>query len=234
MTTTFRGRTACQCLAEWLPVYEQELLDLGVIKHSIDIFQLIGNAKASAGVHAKGGAFDIAQTQPLAIEVARQMGADATWPRMWTNNVHTHGVLRGCPHNGPARYQIDAVDAGYDGTGRGGRGARDTGPRPLSGRTWEQGIAWATARQAARVKAKRQRRFLEALRLAAIAVAANDKAAARLHLRVAATTGALLRKPAAVIKLWRWRGKWTRPKSPAVMPKWLAPSLRNMRRKHSR
>jgi len=227
MTTTFRGRKACDCLAKWLPVYEQELLDLGVIKHSIDIFQLIGNAAASAGVHASGGAFDIAQTQPLAIEVARQMGADATWARMWPGNVHTHGVLRGCPHNGPARYQIDAVDAGYDGTGRGGRGARDTGPRPLSGRTWKQGIAWAKARQ-------RPRRFLEALDLAADAVAANDKAGARRHLLTAARLATALGKPAAAIKLWRWRRKWTRPKSPAVLPKWLPASLRNMRRKHSR
>ena len=146
MTDTFRGRPCCPCLARWLPAYELELLACKVIRVSLDVLQLIGNAPASAGVHSTGGAFDIAQTQDKAIAIARLMGADATWARLWPDNVHTHGVLRGCPHNGPARYQIDAVDAGFDGTGTGGRGARDTGPRPLSGRTWQEGIAWHRAR----------------------------------------------------------------------------------------
>jgi hypothetical protein len=80
------------------------------------------------------------------------MGADATWhrPYNWDHArgmEHTHGVLRGCPHNGPARYQIAAVDAGYNGLGHLGHGARDNGPRPLSHRTWEEGIAWAKALQ---------------------------------------------------------------------------------------
>lgn len=151
-TSTFRGKPACSCLIEWLPVYEQELLRRKVIKESIDIYQLIGGAAASGGTHATGGAFDIAQTSTTAIYVARQMGADATWhrPYNWDSRggmSHTHGVLRNCPHNGPARYQIAAVDAGYNGLGSGGRGARDTGPRPLSGRTWRQGIEWAKAQQ---------------------------------------------------------------------------------------
>lgn len=144
---TFRGKNACDCLVQWLPVYEAKLLELGVIVNSLDIFQLTGTAAASAGTHT-GGAFDIAQTQDLAIWVARQMGADATWHRPYNWNgkggvAHTHGVLRGCPHNAGGRYQIAAVDEGYDGLGSGGRGGRDTGPRPLSGRTWQQGIEWA-------------------------------------------------------------------------------------------
>lgn len=145
MTVMFRGRPACTCLATWLPAYEAELLRRGVIEHSIDIYQLIGGATASAGTHATGGAFDIAQTSREAIAVARQMGADATWHRTPAQGFpnHTHGVLRGCPHNGPARYQIDAVDAGYNGLGHAGRGGKDDGPRPLSKRTWREGIAWA-------------------------------------------------------------------------------------------
>lgn len=151
---TFRGKPACSCLIAWLPVYEAELLRQGVIKRSIDIYQLIGGAAASGGTHATGGAFDIAQTSTQAIAAAREMGADATWHRLlnWDGRggmEHTHGVLTGCPHNGPARYQIDAVRAGYNGLGHLGRGGRDTGPRPLSGRTWEQGIAWAKAQQPA-------------------------------------------------------------------------------------
>lgn len=146
--TTFRGKPCCVCLAEWLPHFERELLRRHVIKKSIDVYQLRGNAAASSNTHSQGGAFDVAQTQLESIKVARQMGADATWhrPKNWDGHggiSHTHGVLRGCPHNSPARYQIAAVDAGYNGLGRNGHGARDTGPRPLSGRTWKQGIAWA-------------------------------------------------------------------------------------------
>lgn len=139
----FRGRPACPCLAAWLPVFERELLDRGVIKHSIDIAQLIGGAAASGGTHAEGGAFDIWQHDDVTVWVARQMGADATWARTtgsFANNRHAHGVLTGCPHNGPARYQIDEVRAGGDGLVG---SAPDPGPRPLSGRTWREGIEWA-------------------------------------------------------------------------------------------
>lgn len=150
--TSFRGFKCCSCLAKWLPAFEAELLRRGLIKQSIDVYQLTGSAAASAGTHAKGGAFDIAQTSPAAIGLARQMGADATWHRRRSQGFdvdHTHGVLRGCPHNGPARYQIAAVDAGFNGLGAGGRGGKDDGPRPLSGRTWSEGIAWANAQRLA-------------------------------------------------------------------------------------
>lgn len=159
-TVYFRGHPACPCLAKWLPVYEKELLRRGVIKHNIDIYQLIGSVGASAGTHSAGGAFDIAQTTREAVYVARQMGADATWhrPYNWDGAggiSHTHGVLRGCPHNSPARYQIAAVDAGYNGLGSGGRGGKDYGPRPLSKRTWQQGMAWAAEKQKAKAKVNR-------------------------------------------------------------------------------
>ena len=136
----FRGKPACPCLAEWLPVFEAELIRRGVIRESIDIYQLIGGAEASGGTHTKGGAFDIVQRDDTTIWVARQMGADATWARLTMDPPHAHGVLTGCPHNGPAAYQIDEVRAGGDGLlGT----APDPGPRPLSGRTWRQGIEWA-------------------------------------------------------------------------------------------
>ena len=148
--TTFRGFPCCTCLAEWLPVYEKALLRAGVIKKSIDIYQLTGGAPESGGTHSKGGAFDIAQGSDLAISIARKMGADATWRRhTWQGFSidHTHGVLSGCAHNSPARYQISAVDDGYNGLGANGRGGKDDGPRPLSKRTWVQGIAWAKAQE---------------------------------------------------------------------------------------
>ena len=143
-----RGRTACECLIAWLPVFEDELLRRGVIRESIDIFQLTGDVGDSQGVHTRGGAFDIVQRDPVTVAVARQMGADATWARtVGFKTQHAHGVLRGCPHNGPAHYQIPAVDEGFNGLGTDGRGGADNGPRPLSGRNWRQGIEWAKQQQ---------------------------------------------------------------------------------------
>jgi hypothetical protein len=145
----FRGKPACPCLASWLPVYEAELQRRGLLAGSLPIYQLIGGAAASGGTHALGGAFDISDlVGEQDVWVARQMGADATWARTRAQGFtpHLHGVLRGCEHNGPARYQITSdvlgVDAGWNGLSGDSR-ARDDGPRPLSGRTWRQGIAWA-------------------------------------------------------------------------------------------
>jgi hypothetical protein len=173
MTELFRGLPACECLIKWLPAYERELLARGVIKHSIDIAQLIGGAAASAGTHSEGGAFDIWQTQRTAVWVARQMGA-AAFARTtgsFADNRHMHGVLRGCEHNGPARYQIVALDKGYNGLGSAGMGARDDGPRPVPVRTWQQGLEWHRAQQRKRriatiVKDLRERRADINIRLA--------------------------------------------------------------------
>lgn len=145
----FRGLPACPCLAAWLPVYERELLARGEIKVSLDIYQLIGGAPQSGGTHTDGGAADTGQITDVAIWVARQMGADACWHRPYNwdgagGMAHTHLVLTGCPHNGPARYQIGAVRRGENGLASHGP---DTGPRPLSGRTWREGIAWADQQQ---------------------------------------------------------------------------------------
>jgi len=146
----FRGLPACPCLASWIPAYEAELQRRGLLAGPIRLYQLIGGAAASGGTHADGGAYDTKYLGDAAIWVARQMGADATWhrPYNWDGRggmEHVHGVLTGCPHNGPAAYQIAAVDAGFNGLGLNGHGARDNGPRPLSGRTWEQGLEWARA-----------------------------------------------------------------------------------------
>jgi hypothetical protein len=145
----FRGYPACPCLAAWLPVYEAELQRRGLLAGPLRIYQLIGGYVGSGGTHASGGAFDLLDLPgEEEVWVARQMGADATWtrPYNWDHEggiAHNHGVLSGCPHNGPARYQIYAVQADYNGLGYLGHSAPDDGPRPLSGRTWRQGIAWA-------------------------------------------------------------------------------------------
>lgn len=151
----FRGKPACSCLVEWLPVYEAELKRRGVIKHSLDIWQLIGGAKASGGTHSSGGAFDIAQRNATAVKVAREMGA-AFWdrPHNWDNRggmAHGHGVLNGCPHNGPARYQIAELAAGRNGLANRGK---DTGPAPRQLRTWKDGIKWAKSQAKTAAAAK--------------------------------------------------------------------------------
>lgn len=149
----FRGHPACPCQAKWLPAFEAEAQRRGILRGPLPLSQIIGGYEGSGGTHASGGADD---TYPLTgitdvaayVWLSRQMGADATWrrPYNWDGQrgvEHVHRVLRGCPHNSPARYQIVAVDQGYNGLGHLGQAAADDGPRPLSGRTWREGIKWA-------------------------------------------------------------------------------------------
>jgi hypothetical protein len=147
----FRGHVACDCLIAWIPAYERMLRHEGILGplQRISIFQLTGGNPSSGGTHTRGGTGDIVDLPgERDLVIMRQMGADAGWlrPFNWDGNggiKHVHFVLRGCPHNSPSRYQIDAVDAGFNGLGSGGRGGSDTGPRPLSKRTWREGVEWA-------------------------------------------------------------------------------------------
>jgi hypothetical protein len=135
-------------VASWLPLFDQVATAKGFIDGpNAKILQLTGSNPASAGTHAEGGAFDLGyysgdQARDL-VWLARMMGADATWYRAWDNNHHVHGVLRGDAHNDPAQYQIDAVDDGYNGLGYMGQDGPDDGPRPLTYRTYTQGMDWA-------------------------------------------------------------------------------------------
>jgi hypothetical protein len=155
---TVYGLPACSDLAEWTPEYRKELARHGIVAR---FTQLNGNYGPSAGTHA-GCAFDMIITDPgkrtldaaydLAVKIARQMGADATWerPKNWDRRGgirHIHGLLNGGGHlSGAAKQQQASVRAGRNGLANNGP---DTGPRPLSGRTWRQGIAWAKKQQAA-------------------------------------------------------------------------------------
>jgi hypothetical protein len=119
MTTTVRGLPACICQVQWLRVFEQECRELGYLKTELDLAQLIGGAPDSAGVHLGGGMADWWQTDIRLAQLARDMGAPATWVReagSFANNRHTHSGLRGCPHmNATGLAQIKEVDAGGDG-----------------------------------------------------------------------------------------------------------------------
>jgi hypothetical protein len=148
----YRGEWACPCQLVWLPVYERALRYFGVIgpDEIVDYAQLIGGFSGSGGTHITGGAGDIwlvGSRGERAVWVARQMGADATWLRLagWDgpgSDEHVHSVLRGSP---AAKAQISAVDSGGDGLG--GTSTPDPGPRPLSHRTWREGIAWFTQQE---------------------------------------------------------------------------------------
>lgn len=146
----FRGHPACPCQAKWLPAFEHEAQRRGILTGPLPLSQIIGDAKQSGNTHSGGGADDTCPLTTITdvyayVWLSRQMGADATWerPYNWDGKggvAHVHRVLTGCPHNGPARYQIDDVRAGLNGLANHGP---DTGPRPLSGRTWREGIKWA-------------------------------------------------------------------------------------------
>lgn len=112
------------------------------------VMQGIGGAAASGGTHLNGCVTDFGYVSDWHVWALRQMGADATWHRRynWDGNKgveHIHSVLTGGPDNGNARYQLDAVRAGYNGLGYLGHAAPDDGPRPLSGRSYSDGITWA-------------------------------------------------------------------------------------------
>lgn len=137
----FRGYPACDCLAEWLPVFE------ATIGRSPRWFQLVGDAPASAGFHKGGGSADSEPLSESELRIARNMGG-AAWNRWWTNNYHAHTRLNGCPHNSIGQPQVADLNAGRDGTGPlyDNAGVPDNGPRdgvlwPL--RTWREGIEWA-------------------------------------------------------------------------------------------
>lgn len=140
---TFRG---CEHLAEWWPLFNRLAVKRGLVKQQVDVSQGSYNGTkvaASAGTHSGGGVWDSRQYSPGIIKLGREAGA-AYWYRRYTPGLwpaHGHGILIGCPCNGPARYQVDAYKAGYNGLGAGGRGGKDDGPR-VTIRTYHQGIEW--------------------------------------------------------------------------------------------
>jgi len=154
-----RGLPACPCQAEWIPAFERHLgLTVPGFQGTLGIAQLIGTFSGSGGTHGdpqgdglrKGGGVSdfwvFGAMADLVVAEARKMGADPTWhrPAGWDgpgSDEHVHCGLRGCRHRtADALAQEWAVD--HDGDGLVGD-APDPGPRPLSGRTWREGIQWA-------------------------------------------------------------------------------------------
>lgn len=184
---TYRGLPACTCITEWLPVYER------LIGRELRLFQLVGDAPASAGFHKSGGSIDTTPLTDAELRAARNMGG-AAWNRWWTNNNHCHIRLNGCPHNTIAQPQVADLNAGRDGTGPlyDNAGTPDNGPRtgvhwPL--RTWRQGIEWAEAQMEENEMTPEQATKLDQAARDAARAVARGQVNTRLILRVAESLG---------------------------------------------
>lgn len=125
----FRIGLTCSCIARLLPVVEEYMIWNGLIKESLDLFQLgyRTDVEASRGSHGRGSAVDGGQTSDEQIDVLRQFGITAQ-RRNLTNPdgskivEHWHGWAYRCPHKSPAlaaqERDWDNRDAGLVGNAR--------------------------------------------------------------------------------------------------------------------
>ena len=140
---------ACPHMAQWWPVFT------ALVKQrfgaSLEILQAAGSYSKSGATHVEGTSIDWRTWRftPAVVNgivaLAREMGARATWYRTKAQGFdpHVHMALD-CPCRSGADYQTAAVDAGYNGLGKNGRGGKDTHPAPSTRRDYKAGIAWAT------------------------------------------------------------------------------------------
>lgn len=201
--TSYRGLPACSCLVLWLPAFEQ------VIGRQPRLFQLVGDARASAGFHKGGGSADYEPLTEDELRTARNMGA-AAWNRWWHDsdgdpNFHAHLRLNGCLHNNIAQAQVADLNAGRDGTGPlyDNAGEPDNGPRagvhwPL--RTWRQGIEWAKAQMEENDMTPEQETLLKKAAADAARAVARGQVNTRLILRVAEQLGVKIDDVKALIE----------------------------------
>lgn len=135
----------CECLRDWWPLVTRMAVKRGIVTTCLDVTQGSYNGTrvaASAGTHSGGGTLDLRQYSDSTVRLLREAGA-ASWKRTPAQGFayHNHLVLNGCPHNSPARYQVQAWLDGYNGLGYMGRRYRDDGP-DVGFRTWSEGVAW--------------------------------------------------------------------------------------------
>lgn len=141
----FRGRLTCRCVAISLPWVEYRMLQAGLIKYNIDIFQLgyTTAVAASGNTHAKGGPADVGQYTDPFLSIWRLMGWNMQWRTVSQgfSGAHGHGWPNGCPHMSPA-----ANDQQKD-WNKGRDGLRQhkpiTGPSPKGKATprWDEALA---------------------------------------------------------------------------------------------
>jgi hypothetical protein len=106
----FRGRRTCICVVRIVPLVEAEMKKRGLIRNSVDFFQMgynTGGVTASAGTHDRGGAIDVAQYTDAHLVVWRMFGVrmmHRTPAERFSH--HGHGWPGGCPHmSSGLRYQ---------------------------------------------------------------------------------------------------------------------------------
>ncbi len=149
-TLTLYGLPVCSCLLTWVPQFEEELRELGIIDGKLSWSQFIGKASASALVHSTGGAGDCWETDPEISKVARQMGA-VSHPRItgsFASNKHSHMTLIGCTHlHEQGKAQIREAYAGGDGLLGDLPDDIDLHSYLWPKRTWREGIAWHKEQQ---------------------------------------------------------------------------------------
>ena len=121
MVVKFRGGLTCECVADSLPWVEADLLKRGLIKESIDIFQLgyRTDVSASAGTHARGGCVDVGQYHLNQITVWREWGWTMQRRDLTGVVTHGHGWPYKCDHLSVAAQKQEAdwdrKDAGLQG-----------------------------------------------------------------------------------------------------------------------
>ena len=117
----FRGGLTCSCVVASLPWVEEEMLQRGIIKESIDIYQLgyRGDVSASAGTHDRGGCIDVGQYSREAIDVWRLWGWTMQNRSPYFKADHAHGWPYRCNHLSAAAQDQerdwDRKDAGLQG-----------------------------------------------------------------------------------------------------------------------
>jgi hypothetical protein len=146
----FRGRRVCICVATSLPYVEHRMLEEGVIRFNIDIYQGGYNTTvvASKGTHDEGGNTDVGQYSFAALKIWREMG----WAMQHRTKAqgfsgdHGHGWPVGCPHlSEGAEWQASEWNLYRNGLRSRGR---VTGPAPTGKLTptWVDGLMAYKAR----------------------------------------------------------------------------------------
>ena len=116
----FRGGWTCECVALSLPRIERAMIQRGIIRRSIDIWQLgyRTDVRASAGTHSAGCMVDVGQYSDAALRVWREYG----WTMQHRTRAqgfamdHGHGGPYGCWHGSDyADYQQREYSLGRNG-----------------------------------------------------------------------------------------------------------------------
>ena len=117
---SFRGGYTCECVALSLPRIERAMIQRGIIRRSIDVWQLgyRTDVRASAGTHSAGCMVDVGQYSDAALRVWREYG----WTMQHRTRAqgfsmdHGHGGPYGCWHGSDyADYQQREYAAGRNG-----------------------------------------------------------------------------------------------------------------------